>query len=109
MHFWGYNNLVYEWDEAKRRANLAKHGVDFALIWRFDWQRAVIERDGRRDYGEERFCATGIADGRPYRVAYTHRGAATRVISMRRANKREARDYEQESQRKAPVIPDADG
>ncbi|MGQ0677247.1 MAG: BrnT family toxin [Rhodospirillales bacterium] len=88
---------MYEWDEAKRKANLRKHGVDFALIWRFEWPNAVIERDGRRDYGEERFCATGIAQGEIYRVAFTYRGAATRAISMRRANKREAKDYEQES------------
>ncbi len=92
--------MIYEWDEAKRRANLRKHGVDFDLIWRFDWSSALIERDARRDYGEERFRATGIIGATIYVVAYTHRGAATRVISMRSANKREEERYEKESQGK---------
>ncbi len=86
--------MIYEWDEAKRRANLRKHGADFALIWRFDWARAVIEKDGRRDYGEERFRATGKVEEKIYVVAFTHRAPALRVISMREANRRERRKYE---------------
>lgn len=92
--------MIYEWDDAKCRANIDKHGVDFALIWRFDWARAAIEKDGRKNYGEERFRATGPVDAAIIVVAYTRRGAAIRVISMRRANKREEERYEKESQRK---------
>jgi uncharacterized DUF497 family protein len=89
--------VIYEWDEAKRRANLRKHGVDFALIWRFDWQAALVEKDDRRDYGEDRFRAIGPAGAGLYVVAYTHRGRAMRVISMRRANARDERKYEEKS------------
>ena len=35
----------YEWDEVKRKANIAKHGVDFAAMDAFEWNTAVIELD----------------------------------------------------------------
>ena len=50
---------MYEWDETKRAKNLADHGVDFALIEAFDWEQAIIEKDERRDYAEERYRALG--------------------------------------------------
>jgi uncharacterized DUF497 family protein len=34
--------VEYEWDEAKREANLARHGLDFALATDFDWSQAVV-------------------------------------------------------------------
>ena len=39
--------MTYEWDEAKRRSNLTKHGVDFADVARFDFARAVSEIEER--------------------------------------------------------------
>lgn len=45
---------MFEWDEAKRAANLAKHGVDFAAVHRLDWSSSLTARDGRTDYGEDR-------------------------------------------------------
>lgn len=45
----------WDWDEAKRQANLAKHGVDFALIAGFEWTSADIKMDGRFDYAN---CAS---------------------------------------------------
>ena len=89
--------MIYEWDEAKRRANIEKHGVDFDLVWQFEWARAAIEKDGRRNYGEERFRATGPAGTDVFVVAFTHRSPAIRVISMRKANRREEEKYEKES------------
>ncbi len=84
---------MYEWDEGKRRANLKDRGVDFAAAARFDWDTAVIEADRRRDYGEPRFIARGLIDGRLYVLVYTRRGEATRVISLRKANAREVKRY----------------
>ena len=49
-----------EWDEAKRAANLAKHGIDFLLAEQFDFEGAKIGPDARRDYGEPRFIALGL-------------------------------------------------
>jgi uncharacterized DUF497 family protein len=42
------------WDEAKNRANIAKHGVSFDLAERFDLDGAMIEEDRDIDH-EQRF------------------------------------------------------
>jgi uncharacterized DUF497 family protein len=42
---------MYGWDEGKRKANISKHGVDFAAIELFDWEDAVVQIDDR-DYEE---------------------------------------------------------
>ncbi len=97
-HFRIYNNpveLEYEWDDAKRQANLERHGLDFAAMEAFDWDGAVIFEDDRFDYGETRFVAYGRIHGRLVAVVYTLRGDAVRVISLRKANTREERRYGQ--------------
>lgn len=83
----------YEWDEAKRAENLAKHGIDFHAAPRFDWGLAVIHPDDRLAYGEERLIAHGPVDGRLYALVYTLRGDATRLISFRKADRREQATY----------------
>jgi len=85
--------VIYEWDEGKRDANLKDRGVDFADVVRLDWDAAVIETDRRRSYGEPRFIALGMIDGRLYVLVYTRRDAVTRVISLRKANSREVKRY----------------
>ncbi len=55
----------------------------------------LIERDQRWDYGEERFRALGLLDEKVFIVIYTKRLAAIRIISARRANRREVRRYEE--------------
>ena len=80
---------MWDWDEPKRQANLAKHGVDFALVTEFDWLSAVIRVDDRFDYGEARLKAEGLIAGRLYAVVYTERGLFKRIINLRKANKRE--------------------
>ncbi len=91
-----YNKLVkLAWDDAKRKANRKKHGLDFALARRFEWPSAVVLADLRRDYGEPRFVAVGFIGERVYVMAFTRRGEALRIISLRKANKREIRLYEE--------------
>ena len=72
---------LFEWDERKRRANIAKHGVDFAhalLIF----ENYVISRiDDRQDYGEMRFVSLGMVDNECFVVVHTERDGATRLIS----------------------------
>ncbi len=80
--------MIYEWDEGKREINLAKHGVDFAAIERFDWRDAVVVPSHRG--GEERFVAYGYLDDRMHAVVFTMRLGNTRIISLRRANPEEA-------------------
>jgi uncharacterized protein len=86
--------LHLEWDENKRGANLAKHGLDFALLAEFDWTRAVLVPDLRRDYGELRFRAFGLVRDMACTVVFTRRGSALRIISLRRSSRHERARYE---------------
>ena len=70
--------MEFEWDEAKNASNLAKHGVSFELAQRFLWSEALVELDGRRDYGELRYVARGPAgwSGLPCRFHHTGKQTA---------------------------------
>jgi len=54
---------------------------------------ALIEQDLSEDYGEDRFLATGMIEGRLVTVVFTERGERTRIISARKANTDERRKY----------------
>lgn len=85
--------MEFEWDPAKRRTNLAKHGVDFEDAARI-FDGPVFERlDDREDYGEDRMLAFGEIDGLILAVVYADRGPVRRIISVRRANKHERKAY----------------
>lgn len=87
--------MEFEWDEAKRRSNLGKHGVDFEQAIHM-FAGAVIEwRDERHDYGEARWIALGELDRRVLVIVYADRGDVRRIISARKANAREQRTYRQ--------------
>ena len=83
--------MPYEWDEAKRRGNVAKHGIDFDAIERFQWSGALIEPDDR--HSEPRFRALGYIGHRLHTVVYTERVGNTRVISIRKSNLKEENRY----------------
>jgi len=86
--------MTYEWDERKRKSNLEKHGIDFSAIHLFVWECATIFSDQRIDYEEPRMVAYGNINRRLVVVVYTLRGDETiRLISMRKANKREVIKY----------------
>jgi hypothetical protein len=86
-------HIKLEWDEAKRQANLAKHGVDFTAALEFDWGSAKQSPDDRQDYGEGRTVALGLLDGRVHVLIFTRRGDRVRIISLRKANAREVRQW----------------
>lgn len=81
----------YEWDEPKRLSNLEKHEIDFSTVEYFEWNSAVVVPSNRQ--GERRFAATGYIGNRLFTVIYTMRGDLIRVISMRKASRKEIRDY----------------
>ena len=89
--------MDYEWDEAKRRANIAKHGVDFSIAETFVWNTAIDVEDDRKNYGESRRVALGLVDSRLYVLIYTRRSRVCRIISLGKANDRERRYYETEA------------
>lgn len=89
--------MRYEWDEGKRRANMAKHGVDFERVSGFDWHSAIAFVDDREDYGELREIAIGFIGVRLHVLALTRRASDTiRVIMLRKATANEAKRYAQE-------------
>jgi uncharacterized DUF497 family protein len=89
--------MKYEWDENKRIANLAKHGVDFTEAENFDWSSAIETIDDRFTYIEDRWVALGLIEGRLHVLIYTMRGENIRLISLRKANKREKDYYEEKT------------
>jgi len=85
--------MQIEYDPAKDAINRDKHGISLADALLFDWSHAQIEPDLRFDYGEPRFQATGYIGERLYFMVFCLRDKKTRVISLRKANKREFKDY----------------
>ena len=86
--------MRFEWDPDKARANLRKHGVDFAdAATIFDDPLAVTISDEGAE--ESRFVTIGSdAEARVLVVVYVWRGVRIRIISARRATRRERRRYE---------------
>jgi uncharacterized protein len=84
---------LYAWDERKRVSNLRKHGVDFAIVQNFDFETALVLRDNRKNYGEERYRAYGTINGRLHALVFTRREGRIRVISLRKSNAREIATY----------------
>ena len=80
-----------EFDGAKDRANVAKHGVSLALGAAVLASPIGETEDDRRDYGECRMNAFGLVEGRLFACTYTVRNDARRIISVRRARGREQR------------------
>jgi uncharacterized DUF497 family protein len=88
--------MLFEWDEKKAARNVAKHGIPFPYAVRvfLDTHRLDAE-DTRRQYGEPRRFTLGEIEGRLYAVAYTMREKVIRIISARKANDRERRQYDE--------------
>jgi len=87
--------MIFEWDEAKNRANIRKHGLDFADAEEMLRGLLVIEPDTREDYGEKRWRGIGTIRGRTATVAFTEPAPDTiRVISLRKADHEERKEYE---------------
>jgi uncharacterized DUF497 family protein len=58
-----------------------------------DWDAALVWVDERFDYTELRMIALAPGSHILYYVAYVDRGKVRRIISMRRANRREVKHY----------------
>ena len=84
-----------EFDAGKDSGNQAKHGVSLALAAELDWEAALVWVDDRFDYAELRMIALAPKTGTLYYLAFVDRGEARRIISLRRANRREVKHYVQ--------------
>ena len=86
--------LRFEWDEAKNRLNVQRHGVAFQEVVDFLDDPGLIERlDLREDYGEERILAYASIRGRIFTIVFVERSSAIRLISARPASRDETNDY----------------
>jgi uncharacterized DUF497 family protein len=86
-----------EWDPEKAAANLQKHGIPFSYAVDALEDEYALTREDPHAQGEQRFVTVGMDGlGRVLTVVYTHRGERIRLISVRRATRREREWYERE-------------
>ena len=84
-----------EFDPVKDAANVAKHGVSMALAERICWPDVLCMPDSRCDYGELREIGFAVIDERLYVVVFVQRGEMMRIVSLRKANQREVKLYDE--------------
>ncbi len=90
-----YNiSVEITFDPEKNARNLRERNLSFELAAEFDFENAVTTEDTRQDYGEPRFRSLGWIDSEMYALVFTVRGEVLRVISLRKANRRERAQYE---------------
>jgi uncharacterized DUF497 family protein len=88
--------MEFQWDEAKNRSNIAKHGIDFREAEAVFVRARLVEEDDRFDYGERRKKALGtLESGVVVVVVFTERTNGIRIISVRSASRSERKNYEQ--------------
>lgn len=90
--------MRFDFDPTKDRLNTEKHGLPLALAASLDWDEALVWIDDRRDCGENRVLALAPKSAILYYVAFVDRGEVRRIISLRRANRREVKRYVQASE-----------
>jgi len=82
-----------EFDPVKEAANQTKHGVSLSIAGELDWEAALVWIDERFEYNETRMIALAPKTNILYYVAFIDRGELLRIISLRRANRREVKHY----------------
>ena len=88
--------MKFEWDEAKNRTNIRKHGFDFADAEEMFQAPLLVRPDTRDDYGEERWIGIGmLAGGTLAFVVFSEpTPGIVRIISFRKAKYAERKEYE---------------
>ncbi len=90
--------MGFTWSEAKRAANIKAHGLDFVdAVSLFEGVTFTFE-DDRFSYGEQRFVTPGLLAGITVSVVHTESEHEVRIISFRKATKRESQTYFDEIQ-----------
>ena len=81
-------------DSAKNARNIELRSLSFDLVVDFEFETALFSPDQRRDYGEMRIRALGWLDKRLHALVFVETRHGIRVVSFRKANKREVIIYE---------------
>ena len=85
--------MEFTWSEAKRAANIKTHGIDFVDAPRVFEGVTYTFEDDRFSYGEQRFVTLGLLAGVPVSIVHTETEHEIRIISFRKASKRETQIY----------------
>ena len=90
--------MLFDYDPVNSARNRAKHGIDFEQAKRL-WSGKVVTVPSLGEYGEVRYVALGVIDGKHWTAVFTRRGERIRIISVRRSRKKEVEVYGEEDQR----------
>ncbi len=89
--------MLYEWDVTKAHLNLRKHGIDFAdaaAVFSDDYALTIPDDEIE---SEDRYVTIGMdALGRILVVVFVWRDETIRIISARKAERFERRQYEEQ-------------
>ena len=88
--------MIVDFDPAKNQNNIRIRGLDFAQVADFDFATTQYALDDRREYGETRWRAIGFIGERLYVLVFKPIDDGIRVISFRKANRREVNKYAQD-------------
>jgi len=88
--------VAITFDPKKDAINTKQHGISLAHADEIDLDSAIFMIDDREDYGEMRLQAIGFLDARLYSLIFVDEGDDVRAISLRKANRREQRTYEED-------------
>ncbi len=92
--------MQFEWDDTKNIVNIRKHGIDFVDATEVFEHPMLIRRDDREDYGEERWTGIGLMRMHTIVVVYVEKHYdIVRLISARKATRRETKRYEETIQK----------
>ncbi len=90
--------MAITFDPAKNERNIAERGLSFERVADMKWDTALLAEDTRREYGETRIRVFALLEGRLHIAVVSPRGDDDlRVISFRKANRKEEKLYESEN------------
>ena len=85
--------MLLDFDPGKDATNLSKHALSLGAAAELSWDAVLVWLDDRADYGELRMVALAPIGNTLYFVAFVDRESTRRIISLRRANRREVNHY----------------
>lgn len=87
--------MIIEFDPAKNERNIRERGLAFEQAAEFDFSSASVIQDTRKEYPETRYIAVGYLHNRLHVLVFCETELGIRVISLRKANAREVKNYAQ--------------
>lgn len=90
--------MRFTWSERKRAINIKQNGLDFVDASRVFEGATFTFEDDRFAYGEQRFETLGLLAGIPVSIVHTETEHEIRIISFRKATRREAKLYHDQVQ-----------